>query len=80
MGCKDPVAFCRLYKKGMSVRQMKKKGCLSKRCKHLSRNAHPFWVQRAHKKQMAREHRADLERQAQGYCAEKDGGGHGGDG
>ena len=78
MGCKDPVAYCRHHKKGLSVRQMKKKGCLSKRCRHLSRNAHPFWVQRASKKQMARERREELARMADGAGAERNGGDHGG--
>lgn len=40
------VAYCKLHKVSLTVRQMKNKACLQKACFHLSKYKHPYWEQR----------------------------------
>lgn len=52
LGCsKDKiVAYCKLHRCNMSVRQMKNRQCLQKICRHLrKREQHPYWEQQARK-------------------------------
>ena len=40
-------AYCRLHDCGVTVKQMKKKQCLQKQCRHLLKNEnHQIWRQR----------------------------------
>lgn len=43
---KDPCAYCRLKKVSLTVKQLKKKECLKKQCKWLSKYKHEYWQQR----------------------------------
>ena len=52
LGCKNPVAYCRLHRCTMSVTQMKNRKCLSKNCVHFRKiRAHHYWEQRELRKQ-----------------------------
>ena len=55
LGCKRPVGYCRLHKKTMSLRQIKRKACLKKKCRHLVRCKHPYWEQREQEKRKKKE-------------------------
>lgn len=47
MGCKRPAGYCMLHRKTMSVKQIRRKACIQKKCFHLKKvNGHPFWKQR----------------------------------
>ena len=40
-------AYCQLHDCGVTVKQMKKKQCLQKQCRHLQKNEnHQIWRQR----------------------------------
>lgn len=44
---KNPVAYCALHNGSLTVKEMKKKGCLGKQCHHLQKNEqHEYWDQR----------------------------------
>lgn len=44
---KNPVAYCALHNGSLTVKEMKKKGCLGKQCHHLQKNEqHEYWNQR----------------------------------
>jgi hypothetical protein len=44
---KNPVAYCELHNGSLTVKEMKKKGCLGKQCHHLRKNKqHEYWNQR----------------------------------
>ena len=46
------VAYCKLHRCSMTVRQMKCKNCLGKNCWHLAKNEqHDYWRQREVMKQ-----------------------------
>ena len=46
-------AYCKLHRCGMTVKQMKKKECLKKQCRHLLKNEeHPIWIQRLRIKEL----------------------------
>lgn len=46
------VGYCHLHKSTLSVRQMKNRKCLSKKCRHLVPwKQHPFWISRAKRKE-----------------------------
>lgn len=54
-------AYCNHHKCAVTVRQMKKKECLKKACKHLIRNEyHEIWKQRERRKEKRRERRVRL--------------------
>lgn len=45
---KNPVAYCAFHHGTLTVKEMKKRGCLGKECYHLQRNEqHEYWNQRA---------------------------------
>ena len=49
-------AYCNHHKRAVTVRQMKKKECLKKECKHLIKNEyHEIWKQRERRKQKRKE-------------------------
>lgn len=56
-GGKNPVAWCALHKRTLSVKQMRKKKCLEKQCTWLAKKDHPYWAQREQKKQLAKARR-----------------------
>lgn len=40
-------AYCKKHKKGMTVKQVKKRQCLKRRCRNFKENKdHPWWKQR----------------------------------
>lgn len=44
---KNPAAYCALHNGSLTVKEMKKKGCLGKQCRHLRKNEqHEYWHQR----------------------------------
>lgn len=44
---KNPAAYCALHNGSLTVKEMKKKGCLGKQCHHLRKNEqHEYWNQR----------------------------------
>lgn len=44
---KNPAAYCALHNGTLSVKEMKKKQCLGKQCRHLRKNEqHEYWNQR----------------------------------
>ena len=44
---KKPVAYCALHCGALTVKEMKRKGCLGKQCWHLQKNEqHEYWRQR----------------------------------
>lgn len=47
---KSPVAFCRLHRKHLSSKQLRKKRCIEKNCYHLKKYEHKFWKLKAIKK------------------------------
>lgn len=42
----NPCGYCRLHRCLMSVKMVKKKDCIGKHCKHLSKKKHSFWKQK----------------------------------
>lgn len=45
---KNPPAYCCLHCGTLTVKEMKRKNCLGKQCKHLKRyEDHEYWKQRA---------------------------------
>lgn len=54
-------AYCNHHKCAITVRQMKKKECLKKACKHLVRNeSHDVWKQRERRKAKRKERKMRL--------------------
>lgn len=44
---KNPAAYCMLHNGSLTVKEMKRKSCLGKQCRHLRKNAeHEYWKQR----------------------------------
>lgn len=44
---KNPAAYCNLHDGALTVKEMKRKGCLKKQCWHLRKNEHhEYWKQR----------------------------------
>lgn len=57
---KSPCAYCCLKKVSLTVKQVKRKKCLEKRCWHLRRYEHEWWRQRDEVNQMRRERKAAM--------------------
>lgn len=54
-------AYCRLHNCAMTVKQMKKKECLKKQCRHLEKNEeHQIWQQRDRMKRIRKERKLML--------------------
>lgn len=50
------AAYCKYHNAGVTVKQMKAKGCLQKQCHYLVKNEnHDYWRQRAQVKQQRKE-------------------------
>ena len=48
----NPAAYCHLHRGSLSVRELRRKNCLGKQCRHFERNdSHPFWRERERIKQ-----------------------------
>ena len=43
---RSPCAYCMKHEVSLTVKQVKKKQCLSKECWHLKKYEHEFWRQR----------------------------------
>lgn len=44
----NPAAYCRFHHGTMTVKEIKRKGCLGKQCYYLRKNEeHEYWKQRA---------------------------------
>lgn len=44
----NPAAYCAFHHGALTVKEMKRKGCLGKQCWHLQKNEqHEYWKQRA---------------------------------
>jgi hypothetical protein len=43
---KNPCAYCRLKRVSLTVKQLKRKECLRKQCKWLSKYKHEYWDER----------------------------------
>lgn len=49
-------AYCNLHGCFMTTKQMRKKECLKKQCRHLKKNeAHMIWTQRARMKEIRKQ-------------------------
>ena len=48
---RNPVGYCALHHGTVTVKQLKKRGCLGKQCRHLKRYEHEYWRQRELNKQ-----------------------------
>ena len=55
---RDPCAYCALHHFAMTVKDVRKRKCIDKHCKHLRRMKHPWWETR----KQQREWRAERER------------------
>lgn len=43
----NPATYCKLHCGSLTVKEMKRKGCLGKQCRHLQKNEqHEYWRQR----------------------------------
>lgn len=45
-------AFCWHHKKGLTVKQLKKRKCLARQCGALERKDHPYWAARERIKEL----------------------------
>ena len=49
---KNPAAYCALHDGSLTVKEIKRKNCLGKQCRHLQKNEeHEYWHQRERMKQ-----------------------------
>ena len=63
------VGYCRLHHCSLTPRQMCLKKCLQKRCNHLMRNAHPYWVKRLKSKELRKLRKIRLEERYRAACS-----------
>lgn len=54
------IAYCWKHHKWMTVKQMKRRGCLGKGCDALQRkDGHPYWARRELKKKLKKERKTN---------------------
>ena len=54
----NPAGYCALHDGSLTVKEIKRKNCLGKQCRHLQKNeAHDYWRQRERMKQRKAESR-----------------------
>lgn len=59
-GSKNPVGWCCLHRFTLSVRQMKRKRCLIKDCRHFRKKKdHDYWKAKERSKQARKEKKND---------------------
>lgn len=59
----NSCAYCHKHHLGMTPQQMKKRKCLEKQCGALQRCEHPYWEERAKKKEIRAARKERLENQ-----------------
>lgn len=53
--------YCAFHQCAITVKQLRRKECLLKQCRHLTKNeSHPYWHQRERTKQLRKDRKAHL--------------------
>lgn len=62
LGGQNAVGYCRLHKVTVTPKQMKKRKCLEKECRHFVRlERHPLWEQKRRAKELRNERKKTTE-------------------
>ena len=54
---RTPAAYCALHKCVLSVKQIRMKECIPKKCWHMRRLEHPYWKTRQDRRRIRNERR-----------------------